>query len=192
MIYRCKRIPRIAKSLMVGGLVTLLGCDGGATPVSSSSPPSETRTAQASAAIELLPISANGLENAIAEQKGKVLLIDFWYLGCAPCRKKFPHLVEIHRQYADEGLAVLTYSIDPEDANNAKKVEAFLEKVQAHGISHYVAAKQTDADAIMAKFGVEYTPTVVLIGRDGQRIDVPEEANDEEIELHVRKALTSN
>jgi thiol-disulfide isomerase/thioredoxin len=196
MMEKIRQSRLLMGCLVAGSLISLFGCGGSSgTPASSTVPPSVTTTATIAAAapapIEFLPISAGGFHDALTEQKGKVVLIDFWFLACSPCRKKFPHLVEIHRKYAADGLMVFTYSIDPNDAKNVEKVKEFLEKVAARGMTHFVAAEQADADTVMSKFGVEYTPMMVLIGRDGKRIEVPENATDEQVELLIREALKS-
>ena len=48
----------------------------------------------------------------IGEFKGKVVLVDFWFQGCAPClaeMKQFPYLLD---KYGDR-LQIMSISIDP-------------------------------------------------------------------------------
>src|SRR5262245_968326 len=60
----------------------------------------------------------------IAKHKGQVILVDYWATWCGPCRKKFPHTVELSRRYKSQGLAVISVSFDDDEAHS--KVERFL------------------------------------------------------------------
>ncbi len=51
---------------------------------------------------------------SLAEQKGKVVLVDFWATWCGPCRVAIPHLVRMYNEYKDQGLVVLGISLDQE------------------------------------------------------------------------------
>lgn len=39
------------------------------------------------------------LEKRIQEEKGKVLVVNFWATTCAPCVKELPHFMEINNKY---------------------------------------------------------------------------------------------
>lgn len=75
-------------------------------------PPGETKS--------LPVIDRQGLAEALAQRKGKLVLVDFWATWCEPCVKLFPHTVQLHRQWAGRGLDVIAVSLDdptaPEDA----------------------------------------------------------------------------
>ena len=43
---------------------------------------------------------------------GKIVLIDFWASWCGPCRKSFPVLEAIHKDYSDKGVVVLGVNLD--------------------------------------------------------------------------------
>ena len=53
-----------------------------------------------------------GKTNRLSDYKGKVVLIDFWATWCAPCQKELPLIQRIYDRYKDEGLVVLTISVD--------------------------------------------------------------------------------
>jgi peroxiredoxin len=48
----------------------------------------------------------------LADYRGKVVLINFWYSTCPPCRKETPDLMALHGAYKDHGFSVLGISMD--------------------------------------------------------------------------------
>lgn len=61
----------------------------------------------------------------IASHKGKVIFVDFWATWCVPCRKAFPHTVELARKHPEK-LAVVSMALD--DADSQEDVLAFLKE----------------------------------------------------------------
>ena len=66
----------------------------------------------------------DGTAFALSKQAGKIVLIDFWDVGCLPCRKAMPHLKELHRKYGGQGLEIIGISLD----TDRKLLEGFLKK----------------------------------------------------------------
>jgi len=59
----------------------------------------------------------------LKEQRGKVVLLNFWATWCPPCRKEMPDLETLYQQFKDQGLVIL--AISDEDAG---KVKPFIEQ----------------------------------------------------------------
>ena len=116
------------------------------------------------------PALAEGLE----AQKGKVVLLDCWATWCVPCVKKFPHLVELHKKYAEKGLVCMSLSMDKfGDADDYKqeKVLKFLKDKSAAFPNYIVAEPKKDEDSLMKLIGdFSAIPYMVMFDRSGRRI----------------------
>jgi peroxiredoxin len=54
-----------------------------------------------------------GREVKLADYRGKVVLLNFWYSACFPCRAETPDLIALYQSYKDRGLVVLGINTDP-------------------------------------------------------------------------------
>src|SRR5260370_5728317 len=54
----------------------------------------------------------------LKEQRGKVVVLNFWATWCRPCRKEIPDLESLYQQFKDQGLVIL--AISDEDADKVK------------------------------------------------------------------------
>jgi peroxiredoxin len=57
----------------------------------------------------------------LKEQRGKVVVLNFWATWCPPCRKEMPDLESLYQQFKSQGLVIL--AISDEDA---VKVNPFI------------------------------------------------------------------
>ncbi len=48
----------------------------------------------------------------LASYRGRVVILNFWYSTCIPCRKETPDLISLHQAYKDQGLAILGINLD--------------------------------------------------------------------------------
>ena len=46
----------------------------------------------------------------LKEQRGKVVVLNFWATWCPPCRKEMPDLEALYREFKDQGLVILAIS----------------------------------------------------------------------------------
>jgi thiol-disulfide isomerase/thioredoxin len=70
----------------------------------------------------------NSTPLSIASLKGKVVLIQFWTLGCINCQRTLPYIVQWHQKYAAQGLKIIgvhtpefAYERDPNNVKRAIK-----------------------------------------------------------------------
>jgi thiol-disulfide isomerase/thioredoxin len=109
------------------------------------------------------------LEKAVADQKGKVVVVDFWATWCGPCVKSFPHLVEIHQRYHEKGLVCIAASLD--NASDKNDVEAFLEKHHVNFKAVILKRGQAAAEGLAKTFHYQGSiPHMVMFGRNGERV----------------------
>lgn len=126
---------------------------------------SPVETAVSETEITLVPADEKDLEALIAKNKGKVIFVDYWAMFCGPCKKAFPHTVELHKKHQAEGLVVI--SVDFDLLEEQDKALAFLKEQGAtfdNLISKYDGGGSDANDA----FGIGPLPHLRLYDRQGK------------------------
>ncbi|HET7863880.1 MAG TPA: TlpA disulfide reductase family protein [Burkholderiaceae bacterium] len=100
----------------------------------------------------------DGRNVRLQEQRGRVVLVNFWATWCGPCRVEMPHLNRLHEKYRAAGLVLLGVNVD-EDPRTAAGVAAKL------GVQFPVLL-DTDK-AVSRLYDLNSMPSTVLIDRDG-------------------------
>ena len=103
--------------------------------------------------------SADGRNLRLNEQRGQVVLVNFWASWCGPCRQEMPHLNRLYDKYKASGFTLLGVNID-DDPRLANAVVARM------GLTFPVLL---DADkAVSMLYDLGSMPATVLIDRDGR------------------------
>ncbi|MCC1484114.1 TlpA family protein disulfide reductase [Winogradskyella immobilis] len=93
--------------------------------------------------------------------KGKVVVLNFWFIACKPCIAEIPELNEIHEKYKDnKDIVFASITFD-----RKSKVEKFLKDTP---IYYPVVPYQRTT---ISRFGVSSYPTNMVIGKDGKISD---------------------
>lgn len=95
----------------------------------------------------------------LADEVGKVVVLNFWATWCAPCRVEIPDLVEMQSELVDDGVRFVGISLDLDSD------EVILDFAEHAGINYPVIV---DDGSISEIFGGVYAlPTTFVIDRDG-------------------------
>lgn len=86
---------------------------------------------------ELRVVDRIGYDAAIAEHRGKVVLVDFWATWCLPCVEQFPHTIELAERFGERGLAVITVSFD--EPLELEHVNGFLNSHRTAGVTNLIS-----------------------------------------------------
>ena len=134
------------------------------------------------------------LEQAIAENRGHPLLLNFWATWCPPCVAELPALVATAKENESRGLRVLGVSFDLMMPD--KKPDEMLAHVRSFLEQRGLALPTlifdgADYDAINERFQLPGAiPVTLAIDRTGKVVDRLEgESNREEFGKLARKVL---
>jgi thiol-disulfide isomerase/thioredoxin len=106
---------------------------------------------------DLVDIDGNRLTST--ELKGKVLVLNFWFIGCSPCEMERPSLNDLTKLYSDnKDVVFISFA-----KNDKKQLTEFLKQ---YPISYNVVP--TDKDFIKTKFEINAYPVNIIIDRDGK------------------------
>ena len=108
--------------------------------------------------------TAEGEPFSSADLAGKVVVLNFWYAGCAPCRAETPDLDKLAKEFADQGVVVL--GVDVRDS--AETALAFNRK---KNISYQSVMDAESGDVVLAYTGIvtpDAVPTTLVIDAEGR------------------------
>jgi thiol-disulfide isomerase/thioredoxin len=125
--------------------------------------------------VAVAEIDADGLDAIVKQNKGQVVLVDFWATWCPPCRATFPHFVDLHKKYAEKGLLCVSVSMNKLWQNvpyDKDQVFGFLAEKNAT-FPNFIATG--DEEKIHTRFGsINGIPYKVLFTRVGNRVNISE------------------
>ena len=131
----------------------------------------------------------NGRTVTLSEylKKGPVL-INFWATWCSPCKKEMVFLDKFERKYKDEGLSILSISVDSQ--KSFSHVRSYIRA------NDYIYDVFLDPNRqVFKKLNGNLMPTNVLLDTDGKVLwrhygYIP--GDEENMDLQLRSALNIN
>ena len=96
--------------------------------------------------------------------RGSVLVVNFWYAACPPCRAEAPDLAELATGYADQGVLFLGVNV----FDNASGAQSFEKSFDIP----YPSILDADTGELRLAFASELPPsgipTTFIVDRDGR------------------------
>ena len=106
-------------------------------------------------------MTIKGEEIQLASLQGRPLLVTFWATTCSPCVREIPHLIELYKDLAPQGLEIIGIAMDYDPPNRV------VDMSKARNIP-YPIALDIHGDAARAFGNIHLTPTSFLIAPDGR------------------------
>lgn len=119
----------------------------------------EEAQAEVDAIIGLTLNDLDGQPQAIAQWRGKVLVINYWASWCLPCVDEMPLFSALHTRYAEQGVQFVGIGIDEVD-----NMRRFIAKTPVSYALLVGAKEATQTPGLQVKA----LPYTVIIGRDGR------------------------
>ncbi|MGZ0712872.1 TlpA family protein disulfide reductase (plasmid) [Coraliomargarita sp. W4R53] len=114
--------------------------------------------------VEFEAVLDNGETATSDDYLGDVLVVNFWYAACAPCRVEAPELEAAHQEFLDDDVAFLGVNL----YDGADQSQAFAE---TYGITYPSALTIEDGSiklAFAGKTPLNAVPVTLVLDREGR------------------------
>jgi thiol-disulfide isomerase/thioredoxin len=150
-------------------LMLTLCCAGcGQSAVTTNSQTPGTTPTPKGDAVRLSIVGFDGIMERIAQNRGKVVVMDAWSTSCAPCIQEFHNLVGLHQKYGPEQVACISLSFDYEGLGQPEeqrqRVLAFLRGQRA---TFDNLLSSLESDELYRKLKLAAVPAVFVYDRAG-------------------------
>lgn len=103
--------------------------------------------------------SSTGENVRLAEQRGQVVMLNFWASWCGPCRKEMPLLDEMSKRYSSAGFVLYGVNVEEDNTDAIKLIKQL-------GVTFPILY---DAESKASSlYNVDAMPTTVLIDKKGE------------------------
>lgn len=169
-----RRAAAVGAALLVAASLALAGCstdpladqyrDGDSKNyIAGDGTVTEIAAEDRGAPVEYQGTDTSGATISSSDLAGKVVVMNFWYAECAPCRAEAPDLEKLAAQYDGKGAEFLGVNV----RNQAATAESFA---QTYGIT-YPSIVDTDGALQLAFSGAvapNAVPTTLVIDAEGR------------------------
>lgn len=134
--------------------------------------------------LETIPLQLNlksttGEEINLKNYKGKVVLVDFWSLGCSSCIAKMPEIKDVWQKYRDRGFEVISacfitgYRADGMEIykDERQKINSVHERIGANWpLLLLEKGPKGEKNIIWSTYGFQSVPKLILLDEQGKLI----------------------
>lgn len=144
--------------------------------------------------VTLQTVDKAGFDKVIDGHKGQVVFVDFWGTWCISCLERFPHTVELHNKYHNDGLRVVTVAFEFDPVVNEEDALQKLKELNAT-FDNLLSDEPLEDAVNTYDISGGGLPEIWLFGRDGKLLrkftneDPNNPIDDAEVDKAVRAAL---
>lgn len=102
--------------------------------------------------------NTDGKKTSLSQMRGKIVLLDFFFIGCVPCMNTLAPLDKLHEKYKNKNFVILSIS----DRDSKKLVTAF-KKFQLIKNQMY-----PDGGDVAKLYHITGAPTIYFIDKEGK------------------------
>ena len=125
---------------------------------------------------------------SVAENRGKVTVINFWYTTCTPCVQELPHFDKVYKEYSDD-ISVIAIHEASGYNNNPDNVKKFIE-TQFEGFSIMFGYDDLNDPYYTLLGGLKAWPVTVIVDSDGVISKVTHGSmTEEELVMEIEKLI---
>lgn len=116
-------------------------------------------------AIDFTLPTIDGKPLRLSDYRGNVVLVNFWYTNCAPCREETPALQAAYAQLNGQGLQIIGVNVRDNERNGADGDQDIRKFMANHGVTYPIVL---DAGSkVNRDYQVYVLPTSAMIDRAG-------------------------
>lgn len=110
-------------------------------------------------------VDVNGKEYKMSDFAGKVVVLDFWFTGCIPCKAEMPFMEGIAESMEGDPIQFISMSLDTGD----QLVEAWKAMVKDQkGPVLNLNVPLGFKSELAQKYGIRSVPRIVIVDKDGK------------------------
>ena len=111
-------------------------------------------------AIDFHVKDVSGADLSLEKYSGKIVLLDFWAVWCAPCRAETPHLKRAYEEFKNREFEIIGISLD----HDKSELLAYIEEREIAWPQYLNEAGEND---VAQKYNVMAIPQTFLIDHEG-------------------------
>ncbi|HEY3927989.1 MAG TPA: redoxin family protein [Candidatus Koribacter sp.] len=131
-----------------------------ATAVDAEIWAAQEKNAKAATEFSLPSYTSDKKKMSLADFHGHVVLLNFWYPLCGPCRGEFPFIQSVLDKYKDQGFEIVAVNVEPEENDFVLPI--------MKGFHLGFIPLEGSGEFATESYHVRGEPTNFLIGADGK------------------------
>lgn len=135
-----------------------------------------------------IPLIGSDDTFSVVENKGKIVIINFWFITCTPCVKELPHFNKLYEEYSDD-VTVIAIHEAAMYQSKTEEVKEFLNN-QFKDFTILFGYDDVNSPYYTALGGKKAWPTTVIVDKEGVISLVNHgELSEEELRAEIEKLL---